>query len=117
VDDRCSIPGTVMSGSDPCGTHNADKDRGPSGPRRHRLELVRWSETQMSERTPKQTSKRSWMARVWIVMRTRMEVQTGSEGTGSKSGIGCQGFGLVDTRIMWMRMEVQTGSEGAGSDL
>jgi hypothetical protein len=27
-------------------------------------------------------SERSWMTRVWIVMRTRMEVRTGSEGTG-----------------------------------
>jgi hypothetical protein len=64
----------VTSGSDPHGTHNADKDGGPSGPRRHGLELVRRSETWMSERMPKQTSKQSWMARVRIVTRTRTEV-------------------------------------------
>jgi hypothetical protein len=65
----------VMSGLDPHGTRNADKDGGPNGPQRHGLILVRWSETQMS--------KQSWMARVRIITRTRMEVQTGSEGTGS----------------------------------
>jgi hypothetical protein len=73
----------VMSGSDPRGTCNADNDGGPSGPRRHGLELVRQSETRMFERMPERTSERSWMARVWMVTRTRAEVQTGSEGTGS----------------------------------
>jgi hypothetical protein len=38
-----------MSGSDPRGTHNVDNDGGPSGPRRRGLELVRRSETRMSE--------------------------------------------------------------------
>jgi hypothetical protein len=66
---------TVMSGSDPCGTCNADKDGGLSGPRRHGLKFIRRSETRMSGQ--------SWMARVQIVTRTRMEVQTGSKGMGS----------------------------------
>jgi hypothetical protein len=73
----------VTSGSDPHSTHNADKDRGPSGPRRHGLKLVRRSETQMSKQTPERTSEWSRMARVRIVMWTRMEVRTGSEGMGS----------------------------------
>jgi hypothetical protein len=47
---------SVMSGSDPHGTCNADKDRGPNGVQRHGLELVRWNETWMSEQ--------SWIARV-----------------------------------------------------
>jgi hypothetical protein len=42
---------SVMSGSDPHGTHNTDNDGGPSGPQRHGLELVRWRETRMSERS------------------------------------------------------------------
>jgi hypothetical protein len=74
---------TVTSGSDPCGTCNADKDGGLSGPQRHWLELVGWSETQMSEPMPERMSKWSWMARVQIVTWTRMEVQAGSKGTGS----------------------------------
>jgi hypothetical protein len=74
---------TVMSDSDPRSTRNVDNDGGPSGPRRHGLKLVRRSETRMSERMPKWTSKRSWMARVRIVMQMRTEVQTGSEGAGS----------------------------------
>jgi hypothetical protein len=73
----------VTSGSDPHGTRNVGRDRGLSGPQRHGLEPIRWSETWMSERTPKRTSEQSWMARVWIVTRTRTEVQTGSEGAGS----------------------------------
>jgi hypothetical protein len=64
----------VMSGSDPHGTHNVDKDRGPSRPRRHRLKLVRWSETWMSKQMPERTSEWSWMTRVRIVTRTRTEV-------------------------------------------
>jgi hypothetical protein len=66
---------TVTSVSDPCGTCNADKDRGLSGPRRHGLKFVRQSETWMS--------RQSWMARVQIATWTRMEVQTGSKGMGS----------------------------------
>jgi hypothetical protein len=65
------------------GTRNADNDGGPSGPRRHGLKLVRWSEKWMSEWMPEQTSELSWMTRVRIVMWTRMEVRTGSEGVGS----------------------------------
>jgi hypothetical protein len=69
-----SIKEHVTSGSDLHSTHNADKDGGPSRPRRHGLELVRQSETWMSEWTPEQMSDRSWMARVQIVTWTRMEV-------------------------------------------
>jgi hypothetical protein len=73
----------VTSGLDPCGTRNMDKDGGLSGPRMHGLKLVRQSETWMSKQTPERTSEWSWMARVRIVMRTRTEVRTGSEGAGS----------------------------------
>jgi hypothetical protein len=83
AEDRNLKFGPVTSGLDPCGTRNTDNDRGLSGPRRHRLELVRWSETRMSKQMPEQTSERSWMARVRIVTRMRTEVQTGSEGMGS----------------------------------
>jgi hypothetical protein len=62
-----------MSGSDPHGTHSTDKDRGSNRPQRHRLKLVRWSETRMSKQMPEQLSEWSWMARVRIVTRTRME--------------------------------------------
>jgi hypothetical protein len=75
--------GIVTSGSDPRSTHNTDNDGGLSGPRRHGLELVRWSETRMSEWTPKRMSEQSWMARVQIVTRTRTEVRMGSKGAGS----------------------------------
>jgi hypothetical protein len=88
----------VTSGSDPRGTRNADNDGGPSGPRRRGLELVRQSETQMSE----QTSKQSWMTRVQMVTRTRTEVRMGSEDggqTGSEdgglNGVRRRGLGLV----------------------
>jgi hypothetical protein len=64
----------VTSGSDLHSTHNADKDGGPSGPQRHGLELVRRSETRMSEQMPEWMSEWSWMARVRIIMWTRTEV-------------------------------------------
>jgi hypothetical protein len=73
---------SVMSSLDPHGTCNVDKDGGLSRPRRHGLELVRWSETRMSEWMPEWMSEQSWMARVRIIMRTRMEVRTGSESMG-----------------------------------
>jgi hypothetical protein len=96
----CSWTVVVTSSSDPCGTHNADKDGGPNGVQRRRLELVRGNEAWMS--------KQSWMARVQTCRYNKWMLWEGEQRQGSVPKL-LRTVQIPATLVMWIQAGVLSG--------